>query len=173
MPVVLCRVLRTCLHVELQHVRVDGRVDDGRPAGGLARARARRVHRGAAGVRHAHVEPVGLAVALTQLPELHRLVFTVERVLSGSGRGRVEFLRAELARARTVGGEQEAVEAVAFGQPANLVDLLLDLERLEVVELGLVRLERRVHAELANAGAARVHHVGLQRKPRERTCIST
>lgn len=47
-----------------------------------------------------------------------------------------------------VGGEEE-VGLVLAAQPSDLVDLLLDFERLQVVELGLVRLERRVHVVLA------------------------
>jgi len=49
---------------------------------------------------------------------------------------------------RTV-GRQEEVGGVLALAPPDLVDLLLDLERLEVIELGLVRLELGVELVLA------------------------
>ena len=41
---------------------------------------------------------------------------------------------------RTVGGQQKVSGVLPF-TPLDLVDLLLDLKRLEIVELGLMRLE--------------------------------
>jgi len=55
-------------------------------------------------------------VALTDLPQLDRLVV----------------------------GREQKVHGVLLLQPPNLIDLLLNLQRLEVVELGLVRLECRI-----------------------------
>ena len=49
----------------------------------------------------------------------------------------------------TVGGQQE-LRGVLLRQPADLVDLLLDLQALQVVELGLVALEGAVHVVLAS-----------------------
>lgn len=43
---------------------------------------------------------------------------------------------------------QEEVGGVALRQPADFVDLLLDLQALQVVELGLVALEGAVHVVL-------------------------
>ena len=48
----------------------------------------------------------------------------------------------------TVGRQQE-LRGVLLGQPADLVDLLLDLQALQVVELGLVALEGAVNIVLA------------------------
>ena len=48
----------------------------------------------------------------------------------------------------TVGRQQE-LRGVLLGQPADLVDLLLDLQALQVVELRLVALEGAVHVVLA------------------------
>lgn len=52
------------------------------------------------------------------------------------------------ARARTVGREQEVCSVLPFA-PLDLVDLLLDLERLEVVEFRFVRLELGVELVFA------------------------
>lgn len=50
----------------------------------------------------------------------------------------------------TVCGEEKLC-GVFLGQPADLVDLLLDLQTLQVVELGLVALERAVNVVIAAA----------------------
>lgn len=50
----------------------------------------------------------------------------------------------------TVRGQQELC-GVFLWQPADLVDLLLDLQTLQVVELGLVALERAVNVVVAAA----------------------
>lgn len=50
--------------------------------------------------------------------------------------------------ALTVGGE-EKVRLILTPAPADLVDLLLNLERLEVVKFGLVRLELGIELVLA------------------------
>jgi hypothetical protein len=51
-------------------------------------------------------------------------------------------------RVLTIGAEQE-MGLVSSSAPSDLVDLLLDLERLEVVKLGLVRLKLGVKLVLA------------------------
>lgn len=61
-------------------------------------------------------------VALRHLPQLYRLV--VRR--------------------------QQEVRLIFAFQPSDFVDFLLDLERLQVVELGLVRLEGAVNVKLAS-----------------------
>ena len=48
----------------------------------------------------------------------------------------------------TVCGEEEVGRVLAL-EPPDLVDLLLNLQGLEVVELGLVALEGAVHVVLA------------------------
>lgn len=50
----------------------------------------------------------------------------------------------------TIGGQQR-VCGVLLREPFDLVDLLLDLQALQVVELGLVALEGAVHVVLALA----------------------
>ena len=50
----------------------------------------------------------------------------------------------------TVGGQQK-VGGVLLRQPSYLVDLLLNLQALQVVELGLVALEGAVNVVLASA----------------------
>lgn len=60
---------------------------------------------------------------------------------------KVEIRRLRL-KSLTVGGEEE-VRGVLLRQPADLVDLLLDLQTLKVVELGLVALEGAVDIVLA------------------------
>ena len=47
---------------------------------------------------------------------------------------------------RTVGGKKEMCRVLPFA-PLDTVDLLLDLERLEVVEFRLVRLARYHHPD--------------------------
>lgn len=46
-------------------------------------------------------------------------------------------------QARTVGGQQKVSGVLPFA-PLDLVNLLLDLERLEIIKLGFMRLELRV-----------------------------
>lgn len=54
------------------------------------------------------------------------------------------------AGAPTVGGEQE-IGSVLLGQPSDLVDLLLNLQALQVIELGLMALEGAVDIVLSPA----------------------
>jgi len=62
----------------------------------------------------------------------------------------------------TVGGQQE-LRGILLWQPADLVDLLLDLQALQVVELGLVALEGAVDVVLA----AVLGYVLVLKGPRE------
>lgn len=53
---------------------------------------------------------------------------------------------------RLVVGRQQEVRLILALEPSNFVDFLFDLERFQVVEFGLVRLEGAVDVELAAAG---------------------
>jgi hypothetical protein len=72
------------------------------------------------------------------LPELDRLVCTADMMRGALPHDALLTVRG-----------QEKVGRVLSSAPLDLVDLLLDFERLEVVELGLVRLELCVELVLA------------------------
>ncbi len=73
--------------------------------------------------------------ALLHSPQLDGLVYAPQSVSNEK-------------RERTVGGQQHVRVALALA-PSNLIDLLLNLHALEVVKLGVVRLEFRVKFVLA------------------------
>ena len=103
-------------HVANVAVDVVAHVDVRRGASGGGRRRRRREQVGLIG-RAGRGGDDGALVALAYLPQLDRLV---------------------------VGREQKVSHVLAL-QPLDLVYFLLDLERLEIVELGLVALKCAVH----------------------------
>lgn len=70
------------------------------------------------------------------------------QIRSTTGRTTTPTHKANQIQGRTVGAEEE-VRAARAATPLDLVYLLLDLQRLEVVKLWLVRLELRVEPVLA------------------------